>query len=298
MRNIIFEPSEWTCFAENAFGTETMSVEQTPASSVVYFCINPLVPRSRRCDANVVQLRNLLFECDTAPLEVQLQVLRDCGLPWASITYSGKKSYHAILSLEEPVPTKEDYKALHKTIREVLNRNLHGGTIDASNANPSRFSRYPGNFRPDTSQLQAPLPSAARRCTKRELLQWLTEHQATVPSIPTSMPKEEKATSAIVLLHWREFANRTTLRFLRDGAPLGDRHRLLYSAAANLRALGLPFTKIVEILQKAVFSKLQLSHNEFIRCIANAVEATTPGTEGSDHPCVLMIAKWSKHEQE
>ncbi|WP_168566921.1 DNA primase [Crateriforma spongiae] len=34
--------------------------------------------------------------------------------------------------------------------------------------------------------------------------------------------------------------NRSTLEFIRDGADEGDRHRLLYSAAANLAELGCP----------------------------------------------------------
>ena len=34
--------------------------------------------------------------------------------------------------------------------------------------------------------------------------------------------------------------NRITRAFLRDGAPPGDRHRLLFSAAADLAELGCP----------------------------------------------------------
>jgi hypothetical protein len=34
--------------------------------------------------------------------------------------------------------------------------------------------------------------------------------------------------------------NRQTMEFLRDGAPVGDRHRLLFSAAANLAELDCP----------------------------------------------------------
>jgi hypothetical protein len=34
--------------------------------------------------------------------------------------------------------------------------------------------------------------------------------------------------------------NRSTLAFIRDGAATGDRHRLLFSAAANLAEFGCP----------------------------------------------------------
>jgi hypothetical protein len=45
--------------------------------------------------------------------------------------------------------------------------------------------------------------------------------------------------------------NRTTLEFIRDGAPEGDRHRLLYSASANLAELGAPLGLCVALLTES-----------------------------------------------
>ncbi len=45
--------------------------------------------------------------------------------------------------------------------------------------------------------------------------------------------------------------NRATLDFIRDGAGSGDRHRLLFSAAANLAEFGCPVGLAHELLREA-----------------------------------------------
>ena len=45
--------------------------------------------------------------------------------------------------------------------------------------------------------------------------------------------------------------NRQTLDFIRDGAATGDRHRLLFSAAANLAEFGCPTSLAHALLSEA-----------------------------------------------
>jgi hypothetical protein len=45
--------------------------------------------------------------------------------------------------------------------------------------------------------------------------------------------------------------NRSTLAFIRDGAAEGDRHRRLFSAAANLAEFGCPPDLAAELLTEA-----------------------------------------------
>lgn len=49
----------------------------------------------------------------------------------------------------------------------------------------------------------------------------------------------------------RTTLNRQTLEFIRDGATTGDRHRLLFSAAANLAEFGCPFDLAYALLSEA-----------------------------------------------
>lgn len=65
--------------------------------------------------------------------------------------------------------------------------------------------------------------------------------------------------------------NRSTLDFIRDGAEAGDRHRLLYSAAANLFDFGCSLTLASALLTESALDS-GLSPNELRRCIENAHE--------------------------
>src|SRR5262249_17231195 len=49
-----------------------------------------------------------------------------------------------------------------------------------------------------------------------------------------------KAERSAVMVDGAPRLNRATLAFIRDGAEVGDRHRLLFSAAANLAEFGCP----------------------------------------------------------
>ena len=57
--------------------------------------------KPRRADLNCTSLKNLMFEIDGIPLDDQLELLFRSGIPWTAIVFSGNKSYHAILSLED-----------------------------------------------------------------------------------------------------------------------------------------------------------------------------------------------------
>ena len=60
--------------------------------------------------------------------------------------------------------------------------------------------------------------------------------------------------------------NRQTIEFIRDGATAGDRHRLLFSAAANLAEFGCPSALAHSLLTEAALDS-GLSPNEVRRQI-------------------------------
>ena len=62
---------------------------------------------------------------------------------------------------------------------------------------------------------------------------WLDAEQAVLRHAAAQAERQAMGNGAAKL-------NRGTLAFIRDGAELGDRHRLLFSAAANLAEFGCP----------------------------------------------------------
>ena len=117
-----------------------------------------------RAAINVTKLKNFLFEFDDMPIELQLNFLKSCDIPWTGIVFSGNKSYHAILSLKEPIHGPhtiegvDRYKILHQRIAAFLNlkvKELMGRNdweVDNSTKDPARLSRYPNSLRMGTKQ--------------------------------------------------------------------------------------------------------------------------------------------------
>jgi len=70
--------------------------------------------------------------------------------------------------------------------------------------------------------------------------------------------------------------NRATLDFIREGASVGDRHRLLYSAAANLAELGAPLRLCSALLTEAALD-CGLTPTDTRRAIENGWASVQPG---------------------
>ena len=67
----------------------------------------------------------------------------------------------------------------------------------------------------------------------------------------TELVKRNTTTAAVRKANGLETLNRATLDFIRDGAATGDRHRLLFSAAANLAEFGCPAALTHALLTEA-----------------------------------------------
>jgi len=125
----------------------------------MWCCVNPLLPDNyRRNKESVAAYRNLLVECDTMPLDQQLQRMLDIfwdtnghkdGL-LRSIVYSGGKSYHCIVRTESR--SRQDYAVDAQFIYDLCDHN--GLQVDRKCANPTRLTRFPGAMRKDKGQMQ------------------------------------------------------------------------------------------------------------------------------------------------
>ena len=111
-----------------------------------------------RAAINVTKLKTFMFEFDDMPIKNQKRFLLNCGIPWTGIVFSGGKSYHALLSLKEPlegahtVEGVNRYKILHQRISAFLNekvKKLEAGMWEVDNAtkDPARLSRFPNSLR-------------------------------------------------------------------------------------------------------------------------------------------------------
>jgi len=108
--------------------------------------------------------------------------------------------------------SKHPKTGLHK--RQLTHKELMGLSLDGIR----RLAESPEPFG---------LPAPAARC-KRAAADWRTAMTA------VHQQAEVKVQRRAAVANGRPKLNRQTLDFIRDGAEQGDRHRLLFSAAANL----------------------------------------------------------------
>lgn len=180
--NLLFDAGDETCFALDKYNTE-LSNARLGADEVNYetqwFCINAL--NGSRKDANVTKHRTFLIEFDNLPLDEQFNTFKDSCVPYSAMVYSGSKSHHFFIVLNEPV-SAEEYAAIVKRLHLKL------PACDRTTRNPSRLARLPEVIRPDTQKEQK-LWHCGARVVLSELL-------STLPDLPTE-PVIERSNSLV-----------------------------------------------------------------------------------------------------
>jgi hypothetical protein len=240
------------------------------------FCRQLLETQSTAGFSGVCWSPWLWFDVDREDLQ---DALRDaCRLVgWLDMTYkpgdddlliffSGSKGFHIGLPtvLWSPSPSVDFHRTARKFAEHVAE--LATVTIDAGVYDKVRAFRAPNSRHPKTGLYK-------RRFSYDELLGLTLERIVELSNepapfdLPTPTRQSDQAAA-----DWQAAAgqvareseakaarraagngtpilNRSTLDFIREGAGAGDRHRLLYSAAANLAELGCTPALAVALLE-------------------------------------------------
>lgn len=190
----LFKPGEETYFGFND-GQHFQEWGSGPIQNVTavdadYVCLNPL--NGKKLDSNVTAYRTWLLEFDTIPLQQQLDLLSSLEkfISIRSITYSGSKSYHALISLSDdigfPIGPKgiEGYSNLFTALVDAAETVLNcPGAVDRSNKNCSRYTRLAGGFNHVTKAPQ-PLIREGALTTSTQLMDFIVTHRAAVTKLP------------------------------------------------------------------------------------------------------------------
>jgi len=180
------------CFSKTPRGTEAIQLRTIiPDSQTQYafFSINPMDPAKTRADSSVISYRNALVEMDKIPLEEQESHIKQIEMPFTTAVYSGGKSIHYIISLENALTDEHTYRALVKRIYKAVGNDK----VDQSNKNPSRFSRLPGHIRQDTGNEQK-LLAIRERVPNNVLEEWLISRNAPPEEAWENLTPEPRST--------------------------------------------------------------------------------------------------------
>jgi RecA-family ATPase len=108
---------------------------------------NPLKERGSS-DRDVTRYSYALVECDHMDLHDQISAYKMLRLPIATMTFSGKKSIHAVVRVD--AENEKEYRSRVDRLYEILKSN--GIIVDTQNKNPSRMTRLPGVIREGKQQ--------------------------------------------------------------------------------------------------------------------------------------------------
>lgn len=232
------------------FARKVHAVSESPRGP--FTCINEL--QDSRSDENVTCFRNFLIEIDKIPLVDQALYIDEIRMPFSAAVFSGGKSIHYVISLEEPCKDEAEYRELASFLIDDIVT-----LADKSNKNPSRFTRTPDFVRPDTGRKQE-LLELRGRVTKDEMLEFLEPYRkirlrkkkAAKRAELEKKLKREKALQNGLTLNALDLINPRTKRFLERGATEGDRHNELKTAMLDLWHNGAALEEIEMLVRPAV----------------------------------------------
>ena len=155
--NLLFDPSDEICSSPNLYANKSKTMDKVTTADA-FISINPIL--GVRNNENVTKLKTFLVEIDPknwnelsdADKEItlldNLNYIKNIGMPYSTCTYSGNKSHHFLISLDQDIKNVEEYKFYYKWLTNIVDK------ADKQTGHPSISTRLPGHIRSDTFKCQ------------------------------------------------------------------------------------------------------------------------------------------------
>lgn len=262
---ILFDPGEATCYATSMYDVEATL---RPVKGAELVCVNPL--KGYRKDANVATFRNIVIELDKGTVEAQLAYIKHIELPHSTLTFSGGKSVHCIISLETPAADIAEYRRWVELAYTSYGQNK----LDSSCKNPSRLTRLAGAMRKDKKVVQTSL-YVGHRIPNDTFFAWCISRLGMKTYRSLLLPKAKKLFSQPLP---NKYISRTTEALIKQGVcSESSRHASFTKAAAQLAHNGFEYEEILDLLSEpfeSIISERGLSELEGIaRWAVNNIKA-------------------------
>ena len=182
--DILFDDDDCLCVCKSPFDFEFQKKSQMGNKIGRYISINPSNPNtSTRRNDDVTKFRNFLIEFDDMSITEQLSKMENLKIPYSAVTFSGNKSLHFIISLENPLSNIEEYQLISNWIHNIVNELV--GNADKSTKPPSFTTRYP-NVIHENGIYSQKLLKLNGRLSDEEFFGWIKNHISLKPTIDNS----------------------------------------------------------------------------------------------------------------
>lgn len=243
-------PTEDSCTKRNLEWV-VENFDRVESEDLTLVALNPI--RGYRQDHNCTAYRNFLVEIDHGSLKGQLEYIQMLGMPYSAIVFSGNKSMHFLISLDEDLANEKEYRLYAEWLLKAVTM------ADPNTKNPSRSIRIPGGRR-GPEQLQR-LVEFKGKVTLAELSAWLMKHPEAMPKAREKRIRSDKP-SIDRLTPW-------TKKHLRDGV-IQDRKRTWFAVACDFAIAGFSEEDTIDILQDYFVEEHDLREKKFLRIVHDA----------------------------
>lgn len=232
----------------------SVPVQKVKTNQLTHLCINAC--KGFRSDSAITKYRAFLLELDIGTIKGQFQYVQNLELPYSCMVFSGSKSLHTAIVLEEPVENEKLYRKLYQWILNI------GTAFDQNCKNPSRCIRMPGSIRPETGKEQK-LLQLKERVSINTLMEWLESHPDEEPKEPVKRNLTGNSDYSRLSL-WAKIQ-------LKEGIDFSmGRNKAWFSLACDFAKNGYTEEEATEILEGYFFEESDFKKKEFLTSVSSA----------------------------
>lgn len=206
--NLFFNPGETFCVSPGTSGYHSVSeissimtlemggdhhiVHKVKEEDIVLMALNPI--DGFRNDDSVTKFRSFLVEVDFGDLKEQYDWVKSMNMPFSCCVYSGNKSLHFGIVLEQELEDSRCWRHIAEWILNIMDK------ADQVTKNPSRSIRFPDNMRKDGKGLKQSLIKMNGRVKNKDLLSWLYRYEHLKPVVRITSDRKKSDEQDIKLL--------------------------------------------------------------------------------------------------
>jgi hypothetical protein len=204
--NVLFDEEDTICICRSPSDYFFIKKKDYQGELGKLLAFNPTNPTTKtRKNSDVAKFRSFMIEFDNISIKQQYDVILEIGFPHSTITYSGNKSLHIILTLEQEIESQDNYYLYSKWIQNIFQAKSY--RPDPLTKSPSFLTRFP-NVTSDDGFYSQKLLSLQGRVNNSDFIEWLNRYSECRPQINKSFIDEElkpERKSIVELVDWYVF---------------------------------------------------------------------------------------------
>lgn len=279
--NILFNSDEEISVSPNKYATQSMPIEalkqpyvtivsnsnKVPDQTVsiedlVLVSLNPV--KGKRLDKNCTMLRTFLVEVDTMSIADQKKYIKSIDLPYSVCVFSGGKSLHYAVVLEDGITGVANYNFYAKWILNIASK------ADQNTINPSRCIRIPDANRvlEDGTVVKQKLIDLKERITLDDLDFWLSKHPECRPKKHT---KKMDLTGGVANIQWVPKRFKEKINNGINSFTSRQRNKDWFACACEFAKYNFTYDMIVEMFEHHFEEEPDFKRSEWLAALQSGV---------------------------